>query len=85
MIRIMIGLTILADTAAWPMMMAPTIPMVGPSTPGTRRPPSRISSNASSMMAISTRLGKGTCSLAATMLSIKSVGMASGWWRVMAR
>ncbi|MPN28106.1 hypothetical protein SDC9_175545 [bioreactor metagenome] len=72
------GLTRLADTAACPKMMAPTIPMVDPSKPGMRKPASRMSSKANSISSNSPTEGNGTRSLAPAMAKIISVGKASG-------
>ena len=70
-----IGLTILASTAAWPNIKAPTIPMVGPIAEGIRKPPSLISSNENSISNNSTIIGKGTDSLEATIVNSNSVGI----------
>ncbi len=80
-----IGLTIDAATAACPRISAPTIPRVGPITPGILTPASRISSIAISIISTSTTVGKGTFSRLAAMAKRRSVGIISGWKLVSAR
>ena len=73
----MIGLTIRAATAAWPRMIAPTMPIVEPRMPGMRTPASRMSSKDTSITKTSNQAGKGTSSRAAAIASASSVGSAS--------
>jgi len=71
------GLTSPAETAACPIIKAPMIPMVFPITPGTRMPPSLISSKENSIKIISKMVGKGTVVREAIILNNKAVGIIS--------
>ena len=76
-IIINIGETILAETAASPKTRAPTIPTVEPRGEGTLRPASLINSKESSIIRISTKIGKGTFTRDATIEYNNSVGKSS--------
>ncbi|MNY23222.1 hypothetical protein D3C86_1568790 [compost metagenome] len=72
-----IGLMMLASTAAWPRINAPTMPIVGPMTVGMRMPASLTNSNEISIMSTSIKAGKGTRSRVAPIASNKSVCIIS--------
>ena len=72
------GLTRPASTAAEPMMMPPTIPMVALTGEGRRTPASRSNSKANSIEITSTATEKGILCLVVAIFNAKDVGKSSG-------
>ncbi len=75
-----VGLTIPASTAADPIIIPPTIPMVELTGEGNRMPASRKSSNANSIIITSPTTEKGIFCLVAAIFIAKAVGINSGWY-----
>ena len=72
------GLTSPASTAAEPMMIPPTMPMVALTGDGSRTPASRSKSKANSMEMTSTATEKGMLCLVVAIFNAKDVGKSSG-------
>ena len=73
-----LGLTIPASTAACPIIIPPTIPIVELTGEGSRIPPSHSNSNANSIINISPTAGNGIFCRVCAIFNAKFVGSMEG-------